>query len=99
MGAANRRSISRIRGSAQRRDAQPVTKFAADLSHEITLAEYATWSTDAPPDWANETHGVAERLVYGGDDVGKWERNTQESWPYPSFGKSEYDGSSPAGFR
>lgn len=39
--------------------------YALRLVHSITAAQFDSWSAGATTSWANETHGVAVRFVYG----------------------------------
>jgi hypothetical protein len=39
--------------------------YALGLARSITPGEIATWSGGTPIDWANESYGVAKRLIYG----------------------------------
>jgi hypothetical protein len=41
------------------------TAYAVRLARTIDAAERSSWSTGSPVDWANEAHGLAERVAYG----------------------------------
>ncbi len=39
--------------------------YALRLEHSITPADLARWRGGSPIDWANESHGIAVRVIYG----------------------------------
>jgi hypothetical protein len=39
--------------------------YAMRLAHAITPAEAEAWANGSPADWANESHDIARRIVYG----------------------------------
>jgi hypothetical protein len=39
--------------------------YALRLARAISPAEMAAWHGGSAADWANESHGVAQRVIYG----------------------------------
>src|SRR6266851_6261372 len=50
--------------------------YALELTRSITPTDLARWRGGSPVDWANESYGIARRLIYG-----KWPHDEPGTLP------------------